>query len=44
MPRVYAASQQMTSLGIRVLGAVVSAANPEEALTAPSPVPVALPH
>jgi capsular exopolysaccharide synthesis family protein len=44
MPRVYAASQQMTSLGIRVLGAVVNAANPEDALTTPSPVAVSMPH
>ncbi|NBO92136.1 MAG: polysaccharide biosynthesis tyrosine autokinase [Planctomycetia bacterium] len=40
MPRVYAAQQQMTNLGIRVLGAVVNAASPEEALTSPSAVPV----
>jgi capsular exopolysaccharide synthesis family protein len=34
MPRVYAASQRLTTLGIRVLGAVVNAADPEEALAA----------
>jgi polysaccharide biosynthesis transport protein len=34
MPRVYAASQRLTSLGIRVLGAVVNGADPEEALAA----------
>jgi capsular exopolysaccharide synthesis family protein len=39
MPRVYAAQQQIASLGIRVLGAVVNAASPEEALTAPSAIP-----
>ncbi len=40
MPRVYAAQQQMANLGIRVLGAVVNAASPEEALTAPPAAPV----
>ncbi|MGL4553767.1 MAG: CpsD/CapB family tyrosine-protein kinase, partial [Gemmataceae bacterium] len=40
MPRVYAAQQQMANLGIRVLGAVVNAASPEEALTCPSSAPV----
>jgi capsular exopolysaccharide synthesis family protein len=30
MPRVYAASQRLTSLGVRVLGAVVNAADPNE--------------
>jgi capsular exopolysaccharide synthesis family protein len=35
MPRVYAAAQRLTSLGIRVLGAVVNAADPDEALPAP---------
>jgi capsular exopolysaccharide synthesis family protein len=40
MPRVYAAQQQMMNLGIRVLGAVVNAASPEEALTAPQSAPV----
>jgi capsular exopolysaccharide synthesis family protein len=34
MPRVYAASQRLTTLGIRVLGAVVNGADPEEALAA----------
>ena len=34
MPRVYAASQRLSSLGIRVLGAVVNGADPEEALAA----------
>ncbi|MFQ3594283.1 MAG: polysaccharide biosynthesis tyrosine autokinase, partial [Gemmataceae bacterium] len=37
MPRIYAAAQQMNTLGIRVLGAVVNAANPEEALAARPP-------
>lgn len=40
MPRVYAAQQQLANLGIRVLGAVVNAASPEEALTAPQAVGV----
>jgi len=44
MPRVYAAAQQMNSLGIQVLGAVVNAANPEEALTATAVVAVAPSH
>jgi succinoglycan biosynthesis transport protein ExoP len=34
MPRVYAASQRLATLGIRVLGAVVNGADPEEALAA----------
>jgi succinoglycan biosynthesis transport protein ExoP len=34
MPRVYAASQRLMTLGIRVLGAVVNGADPEEALAA----------
>lgn len=34
LPRVYAASQRLTTLGIRVLGAVVNGADPEEALAA----------
>jgi len=34
MPRVYAASQRLSTLGIRVLGAVVNGADPEEALAA----------
>ena len=37
MPRVYAAHQQLTALGIRVLGAVVNGTNPEEVFTAPTP-------
>ncbi len=41
MPRVYAAHQQLTGLGIRVLGAVVNASNPEEVFTSPAPVAVA---
>ena len=36
MPRVYVASQRLTTLGIRVLGAVVNGADPEEALAASS--------
>jgi capsular exopolysaccharide synthesis family protein len=36
MPRVYAAAQRLTSLGVRVLGAVVNAADPDEALPAPT--------
>jgi capsular exopolysaccharide synthesis family protein len=36
MPRVYAAHQQLTALGIRVLGAVVNASNPEEVFTSPA--------
>src|SRR5262249_25422181 len=39
MPRVYAAQQQLASVGIRLMGAVVNAADPEDALTAP-PAPV----
>ncbi len=35
MPRVYAAQQQLAGVGIRLMGAVVSAADPEDALTAP---------
>ena len=38
MPRVYAASQKLTSLGIRVLGAVVNGADPDEVF-ATAPVP-----
>jgi capsular exopolysaccharide synthesis family protein len=34
MPRVFAASQRLTTLGIRMLGAVVNGADPEEALAA----------
>jgi succinoglycan biosynthesis transport protein ExoP len=36
MPRVWAASQRLTSLGIRVLGAVVNGTDPEDALAAPA--------
>jgi capsular exopolysaccharide synthesis family protein len=36
MPRVFAAQQQLTGLGIRVLGAVVNAVDPEEVFTAPA--------
>jgi capsular exopolysaccharide synthesis family protein len=35
LPRVYAAQQQLTGLGIRVLGAVVNGTDPEEVFTAP---------
>jgi capsular exopolysaccharide synthesis family protein len=35
MPPVYAAAQRLSILGIRVLGAVVNAADPDEALPAP---------
>jgi capsular exopolysaccharide synthesis family protein len=35
MPKVYAAAQRLTSLNIRVLGAVVNASDPEEALAMP---------
>jgi capsular exopolysaccharide synthesis family protein len=34
MPKVYAAAQRLTGLGIRVLGAVVNGTDPEEALAA----------
>jgi capsular exopolysaccharide synthesis family protein len=34
MPRVYAASQRLSTLGIHVMGAVVNGADPEEALAA----------
>lgn len=33
MPRVYAASQQLTAVGIRVIGAVVNGTSPEEVYT-----------
>jgi len=36
MPRVYSAHQQLTGLGIRVLGAVVSATDPEEVFASPA--------
>jgi capsular exopolysaccharide synthesis family protein len=41
MPRVYAASQRLTSLGIRVLGAVVNGTDPEEVFAAPANAPAA---
>ena len=34
MPQVYAASQRLTGLGVRVLGAVVNASDPNEVYTA----------
>jgi capsular exopolysaccharide synthesis family protein len=37
MPRVYAAHEQLTGLGIRVLGAVVNGTNPEEVFATPAP-------
>jgi capsular exopolysaccharide synthesis family protein len=33
MPRVYAATQRLTALGIRVLGAVVNGSDPQEVIT-----------
>jgi capsular exopolysaccharide synthesis family protein len=41
MPRVYAAAQRLGGVGIRVLGAVVNGADPEEALPAPGRAAVA---
>ncbi|MFO0842166.1 MAG: polysaccharide biosynthesis tyrosine autokinase [Gemmataceae bacterium] len=42
MPRVYAASQQLTAVGIRVIGAVVNGTDPEEVYTsAAAPAAVA---
>jgi len=41
MPRVYAAQQQLTGLGIRVLGAVVSGIDQEEVFSAPATAGVA---
>jgi capsular exopolysaccharide synthesis family protein len=41
MPRVYAAHQQLTGLGIRVLGAVVNGTNPEEVFSTPAAAAVA---
>ena len=41
MPRVYAAQQQLTGLGIRVLGAVVSGIHEEEVFSAPATAGVA---
>ena len=35
MPRVYAAQQQLATLGIRVMGAVVNGADPEEVFRTP---------
>ncbi len=35
MPRVYAASQQLAAVGVRVLGAVVNGTDPEEVYTSP---------
>jgi capsular exopolysaccharide synthesis family protein len=40
MPRVYAAAQKLQTLGIRVLGAVVNGADPDEVFTAPVGLPV----
>ncbi|MFO0881175.1 MAG: polysaccharide biosynthesis tyrosine autokinase [Gemmataceae bacterium] len=40
MPRVYAASQQLSAVGIRVIGAVVNASNPEEVYTSTPAQPV----
>jgi capsular exopolysaccharide synthesis family protein len=42
MPRVYAAARRLQALGIRVLGAVVNGADPEEALPGPSPARAAV--
>jgi polysaccharide biosynthesis transport protein len=41
MPRIYAAQQQLTGLGIRVLGAVVSGIDQEEVFSAPATAGVA---
>ena len=41
MPRVYAAQQQLTGLGIRVMGAVVSGIDQEEVFSAPAVAGVA---
>jgi capsular exopolysaccharide synthesis family protein len=41
MPRVYAAQQQLTGLGIRVMGAVVSGIDQEEVFSAPATAGVA---
>jgi capsular exopolysaccharide synthesis family protein len=41
LPRVYAAAQRMSSLGIRVLGAVVNGTDPEEVFATPAAAPVA---
>jgi capsular exopolysaccharide synthesis family protein len=37
-PRVYAASQKLNEMGVRVLGAVVNGADPNEIVAAPAPV------
>ena len=37
MPKVYAAAQRLTGLGIRVLGAVVNGTDPDEVITPPAP-------
>ncbi len=42
MPRVYAASQQLSAVGIRVIGAVVNAACPEEVYVSSAAQPVAV--
>jgi capsular exopolysaccharide synthesis family protein len=44
MPKVYAAAQRLSSLNIRVLGAVVNASDPEEALAAPGHAMTAAAH
>jgi capsular exopolysaccharide synthesis family protein len=41
MPRVYAAAQQLTAVGIRVLGAVVNGTSPEDVFTSPVAAPAA---
>jgi capsular exopolysaccharide synthesis family protein len=38
-PRVYAASQKLAELGVRVLGAVVNGADPNEVVAAPAAAP-----
>jgi capsular exopolysaccharide synthesis family protein len=40
MPRVYAATQRLSSLGVRVLGAVMIASDPEEVVTSAPSQPV----
>jgi len=44
MPKVYAAAQRLTALNIRVLGAVINASDPEEALSAPGHALAAAAH
>ncbi len=39
MPKVYAAAQKLSSLGIRVLGAVVNGTDPEDVFSSPSASP-----